>query len=163
MRTQSRASLTLAVSLLLLTPVAGCGGDDQDPGRSPSTRSDQSRSGGPSGVRTKVRDCQVSVTLSGAVAQSLRGAGRAIYDNQTGPKAFYQFTKGDTSVQVYSEGKDFTASVVISTKSGSFTSEPGTEGLDVSTTGRSAEVDSDTVGLDKNSEGVHVQATYTCE
>jgi hypothetical protein len=52
--------------------------------------------------------------------------------------------------------------VVISTKRGSFTSEPGTEGLDVSTTGRSARVDSETVALDEDSDGVHVKATYTC-
>jgi hypothetical protein len=161
MPTSSRAGTTLAVSLVLLSGLTGCGGGDGKPDpRSRSTGPDQGSS--PTGAQTQVRDCKVSVTLSGAVTQSLEGPGRAIYDNETGPQAFYQFSSGDTSVQVYSEGKNFTASVVISTKRGSFTSEPGTEGLDVSTTGRSAEVDSDTVALDEDSDGVHVKATYTC-
>ncbi len=161
MPTLSRAGTTLAVGLVALTGLAGCGGGDDGPGpQSRSTGPDQGSP--PTGMQTQVRDCRVSVTLSGAVTQSLKGAGRAIYDNETGPQAFYQFSSGDTSVQVYSEGKNFTASVVISTKQGSFTSEPGTEGLEVSTTGRSARVDSDTVALDESSDGVHVKATYTC-
>jgi hypothetical protein len=161
MRCPSYPGATLVVSLVLLTTLGGCSGDDQDPGQQAGSTGPNQGTSSP-GDQTKVRDCKVTVTLTGAVSQSLKGTGRAIYDNGTGPQAFYQFTSGDTSVQVYSEGPDFTASVVISTRSGSFTSEPGTEGLDVSTTGNSARVDSDTVGLDENSDGVHVKATYTC-
>jgi hypothetical protein len=161
MRSPSHPGATLAVSLMLLTALGGCGGDDQDPGQQSASTGPNQGTSSP-GDQTKVRDCKVAVTLTGAVSQTLKGPGRAIYDNATGPQAFYQFTSGDTSVQVYSDGQDFTASVVISTRSGSFTSEPGTEGLDVSTTGKSAKVDSDTVGLDENSDGVHVKAIYTC-
>jgi len=156
----SRAIVALAVSLPLLTGLTGCG-DDHASGQQ-SISGAAPGSAGPAGGSTRVRDCKVSVLLSGAVKRRLEGAGRAIYDNDTGPRAFYQFTSGDISVQVYSEGPHFTASVVISTKSGSFTSEPGSEGLHVSTTGKWAEVDSDTVGLDESSDGVHVEATYTC-
>jgi hypothetical protein len=161
MPSQSRAVTALAVGLLLLTAVAGCG-DDRAPGQQSRAGGSTQVSTGPSGDVARVRDCKVSVLLSGAVKRSLEGTGRAIYDYDAGPRAFYQFTSGDISVQVYSEGPHFTASVVISTKSGSFTSEPGSAGLRVSTTGRWAEVDSDTVGLDESSDGVHVEATYTC-
>jgi len=155
----SRAVAVLSVSLLLLTALGGCG-DDRTPGQS-LTGADQG-SAGPAGRQAMVRTCKVSVRLSGAVKRDLQGTGRAIYDNDTGPLAFYQFTSGDLSVQVYSSGPHFTASVVISTRSGSFTTEPGSEGLHVRTDGKRAEVDSETVGLDKSSEGVHVEATYTC-
>ena len=160
MPTSSRRVVAPAVGLLLLAGLTGCG-DDQAAGQQSLSGSAQG-SAGPAGELTRVRDCKVSVLLSGAVKRRLEGAGRAIYDNDTGPQAFYQFSSGDISVQVYSEGPHFTASVVISTKSGSFTSEPGSEGLHVSTTGKWAEVDSDTVGLDESSDGVHVEATYTC-
>lgn len=158
MPSRSRVQLLLALCLAVLTTVTAC--DDRAPG--PRSQSPDPDQGSPTGVHTKVRDCKVTVLLTGDVTVRLRGQGRAIYDNRTGPLAFYQFTSGDTSVQVYSEGKNFTASVMVSTKQGSFTSEPGTTGLDVSTTGRSAVVDSDTVGLDEGSEGVHVKATYAC-
>ena len=155
----SRALAALTVGLLLLTALAGCGDDS---GKRSTGDGSAEGSAGPSGGLARVRDCKVSVRLTGAVRRSLEGTGRAIYDNTTGPRAFYQFTSGDISVQVYSQGPHFTASVVISTRSGSFTSEPGSEGLHVSTNGKWAEVDSDTVGLDKSSDGVHVEATYTC-
>ena len=165
MATPLRTGALLAVSLLALTALAGCG-DDRPAGQ--QSLGDRSARGstGPTGALTTVRACKVSVLLSGAVKRSLEGAGRAIYDNDTGPHAFYEFTSGDISVQVYSEGPHFTASVVISTKSGSFTSEAGSQGLHVSTTGKWAEVDADTVGpgesSDESSDGVHVEATYTC-
>ena len=161
MATPSRAHALLAVSLLLLTALAGCG-DDQAPGQQSLSNGSTRGSSGPSGDLTTVRACKVTVLLSGAVDRRLEGTGRAIYDNATGPHAFYQFVSGDISVQVYSEGPRFTASVVVSTKSGSFTSEPGSRGLQVSTTGKWAQVDADTVGLDERSDGVHVEATYTC-
>ena len=156
-----RAGALLAVSLLLLTALVGCG-DGRLAGEQSIGNGSGRGSSGPTGDLDTVRACKVSVVLSGAVKRSLQGTGRAIYDNDTGPHAFYQFTSGDISVQVYSEGPHFTASVVISTKSGSFTSEPGSQGLHVSTTGKWAEVDADTVGLDQRSDGVHVEATYTC-
>ena len=161
MATPVRTSALLVVSLLLLTALSGCG-DDPSAGRQSLGNGSAPGSTGPTGDLTTVRPCKVSVLLSGAVKRTLEGTGRAIYDNDTGPHAFYQFTSGDISVQVYSEGPHFTASVVISTKSGSFTSEPGSQGLHVSTTGKWAEVDADTVGLDESSHGVHVEATYTC-
>jgi hypothetical protein len=161
MATPLRTSALLAASLLLLTALAGCG-DDQPAGQQSLGNESGRGSTGPTDETTTVRACKVSVLLSGAVRRSLQGTGRAIYDNDTGPHAFYQFTSGDISVQVYSEGPHFTASVVISTKSGSFTSEAGSQGLHVSTTGKWAEVDADTVGLDESSDGVHVEATYTC-
>jgi hypothetical protein len=181
MATPLRICALLAVSLLALTALAGCG-DDQPAGR--QSLGDRSARGstGPAGDLTTVRPCKVSVLLSGAMHRRLEGTGRAIYDNDTGPHAFYQFTSGDISVQVYSAGPQFTASVVISTKSGSFTSEAGSRGLHVSTTGKWAQVDADTVGPDEGSDegsdessggtsdggpeegsdGVHVEATYTC-
>jgi hypothetical protein len=159
MPSRSRALAALAVGLLLVSALAGCG-DDRGSGR--GTQGIGSARGSGSAGLPRVRDCRVSLVLTGAVRRTLEGPGRAIYDNGTGPQAFYQFTSGDISVQVYSDGPRFTASVVISTASGSFTSEPGSEGLRVSTTGKRAEVDSDTVGLDESSEGVHVRATYLC-
>ena len=158
MPSRSRVHVALALCLLVLTALSAC--DEEDPRqRSVGPGPDL---GSPSGVGTKARDCKVSVVLTGAVRQVLEGPGRAIYDNATGPQAFYQFASEGTSLQVYSDGKNFTASVVVNTKDGSFTSEPGTKGLDVSTTGRSAVVDSDTVGLDDRADAVHVKATYTC-
>ena len=158
MPSRSRVHVVAALCLLVLTALAAC--DDSGPAQRMERPGPDE--GSPSGVRTKVRDCKVSVVLTGAVTKRLQGSGRAIYDNATGPQAFYQFSSGDTSVQVYSDGKNFTASVVVNTEQGSFTSEPGTKGLDVSTTGRSALVDSDTVGLDAGEQGVHVQAIYRC-
>ena len=158
MPTRTPPGTALAVCLLLLVALAGCG-DDHAAGQPALS---VQRSAGGSSEATNVRDCTVVVVLSGAVTRTLRGPGHAVYDIDAGPRAFYRFTSGDLSVQVYSDGPHFTASVVVSTRSGSFSSEPGSQGLDVSTTGRRAEVDAETVGPDENPDGVHVRATFTC-
>jgi hypothetical protein len=164
----SRRRRTFAASLIL--PLAAgtlvaCSGDGSaDPGKqSTSSGPGKDGSAGTKSGMTKLRDCKVEVTLSGAVTDTLKGAGRAVYNNTSGPEAFYQFTSGGTSVQVYSKGENFAPSAVVSTKSGSFTTEPNATGLRVSTDGKSAHVDSDTVGLVSSAPGVHVKATYTCK
>ena len=83
MVTPLRTSALLAVSLLLLTALAGCG-DDQPAGQQSLGNESGRGSTGPTDETTTVRACKVSVLLSGAVRRSLQGTGRAIYDNDTG-------------------------------------------------------------------------------
>lgn len=160
MRTSRR--LLLAPTVLCLGLLAGCsGGDDEDPApvdpESPTAAESEEQ-----GSTPKIRKCKVDVEIIGAIEASWTGKGRAIIGNSSGPPAFYQASEGDIQVSAYAEGEDFVPSVVIASPDGTFSTEPGADGLQISPKGKGAEVDAAAVGVDPESPDARVAASFDC-
>lgn len=154
----------LAVLLLIvgLGALSACSGDDSG-GNSGDKKPSASSSGtSKDGGKTTLLDCKVEATLGGALKGKLAGKGRSVTGNPSGPKSFYQFTKGKITIQAYSKGESFQPSVVVNTQDGTFTSQPGAKGLDIKPSGKKASVDTEVAGVGGKTKA-HVRATYTCK
>jgi hypothetical protein len=149
-------SVPCAVSVL-----SSCSGDDDKGSIDPTSTPSASTSAAAGANEATSRTCKVDVTVTGTVQVAWKGKGTA-QTGGSGPKAIYLAEQDGAQLVAYAGGGDIPTSANFTKGEDTYSTASGdASGLELTRSGRGADMDADAAGVDPRSK-VHITASFDC-